>query len=108
MDLGLKQCPERGRVWAALRWQGFFDHLHSLVGAAMYPTFRCGFTCAAGHSAIRAAQVPVGSSHSKCMASLGFPDPAVSTGFVHQLQFALSKLIGGSSPSSVYVTTGSL
>ena len=42
-------------------------------------------TCAAGHNAIRASQVPIDSSHSKCTAPVGFPDPAVSTGFVHQL-----------------------
>ena len=54
-----------------------------LVGAAMHPTCRCGLSCAAGHNAIRAAQVPIESSHSRCTAPVGFPDPAVSTGFVH-------------------------
>jgi hypothetical protein len=63
--------------------KGLFEHLQLLVGAAMYPTCRCGLACAAGHNAIRAAQVPIESSHSKCTAQLGSPDPAVSTGFVH-------------------------
>jgi hypothetical protein len=83
-----------GRVWTALRWQGFIEHLQLLVGAAMYPTYRCGSSDAAGHNAIRAAQVPIDSTHSKCTAQLGSPDPAVSTGFVHQLLFALSNLVG--------------
>jgi len=47
--------------------------LHLLVGAAMYPTCRCGLSCAAGHHAIRASQVPIVSSHSKCTAPVGFP-----------------------------------
>ena len=68
--------------------------LQMLVGAAMYPTCRCGVSCAAGHNAIRAAQVPIESSHSKCTAQMGSPDPAVSTGFVHQLLSALSNLDG--------------
>ncbi len=32
-----------GRVWTALRWQGICELLQLLVGAAMYPTCRCGF-----------------------------------------------------------------
>lgn len=75
--------------------------LQSLVGAAMYPTCRCGLSCAAGHNAIRAAQVPIVSSHLKCTAPVGFPDPAVSTGFVHQLLSALSNLVGDHSPCLV-------
>jgi hypothetical protein len=63
--------------------RGSSSVLQLLVGAAMYPTCRCGLSCAAGHNAIRAAQVPIESSHSKCTAPLGSPDPAVSTGFVH-------------------------
>ena len=72
----------------------YLSILQLLVGAAMYPTCRCGLSYAAGHNAIRAAQVPIESSHSKCTAQLGSPDPAVSTGFVHQLLFALSNLVG--------------
>ena len=75
--------PLRGRVWTALRWQGVARALRMLVGAAMYPTCRCGLSSAAGHNAIRAAQVPIESSHSKCTAPVGSPDPAVSTGLVH-------------------------
>ncbi|MGQ2905984.1 MAG: hypothetical protein ACT6RL_19510 [Neoaquamicrobium sediminum] len=63
--------------------KGFLSLLQVLVGAAMYPTFRCGLSCAAGHNAIRASQVPIVCSHSKCAAPVGFHDPAVSTGFVH-------------------------
>src|SRR4029453_3740920 len=63
--------------------RGSLSVLQLLVGAAMYPTCRCGLSCAAGHNAIRAAQVPIESSHSKCTAPLSSPDPAVSTGFVH-------------------------
>ena len=74
--------------------KGYLSILQLLVGAAMYPTYRCGFSYAAGHNAIRAAQVPIESTHSKCTAQLGSPDPAVSTGFVHQLLFALSNLVG--------------
>ena len=74
--------------------KGYLSILQLLVGAAMYPTCRCGSSYAAGHNAIRAAQVPIESSHSKCTAPLGSPDPAVSTGFVHQLLFALSNLVG--------------
>ena len=74
--------------------RGSLSVLQLLVGAAMYPTCRCGLSYAAGHNAIRAAQVPIESSHSKCTAPLGSPDPAVSTGFVHQLLSALSNLVG--------------
>src|SRR5262245_64885172 len=88
--------------------RGCLSVLQLLVGAAMYPTFVCGLSSAAGHNAIRAAQVPIESSHSKCTAQLGFPDPAVSTGFVHQLLSALSNLVGDSRLVSFYVTTGSL
>jgi len=63
--------------------RGFLSFLDLLVGAAMYPTCRCGLSSAAGHNAIRASQVPIESSHSKCTAPVGFPDPAVSTGFLH-------------------------
>ncbi|SJM31981.1 hypothetical protein BQ8482_220152 [Mesorhizobium delmotii] len=62
-----------GRVWTALRWQGFYlSALQLLVGAAMYPTYRCGSSYAAGHNAIRAAQVPIESSHSKVHGPIGF------------------------------------
>lgn len=63
--------------------KGFVRLLQVLVGAAMYPTCRCGLSCAAGHNAIRASQIPIVSSHSRCTAPVGFPDPAVSTDFVH-------------------------
>ena len=33
------------------------------------------------------------SSHSKCNGQMGFPDPAVSTGFVHQLLSALPNIV---------------
>jgi hypothetical protein len=46
------------------------------------------------HNAIRAAQVAIDSSRSKCTAQVGFPDPAVSTGSVHQFLSALSNLDG--------------
>ena len=76
--------PSLGAVYGRLSvGKGFFELLQLLVGAAMYPTCRCGLSCAAGHNAIRASQVPIESSHSKCTAPVGFPDPAVSTGFVH-------------------------
>ncbi|CAI2934345.1 protein of unknown function [Aminobacter niigataensis] len=52
--------------------KGFFEHFAVLVGAAMYPTYRCGSSCAAGHNAIRAAQVPIASSHSKVHGPIGF------------------------------------
>ena len=65
-----------GRVWTALRWQGVIERSQLLVGAAIHPTFRCGLSCAAGHNAIRAAQVPIESSHSRCTAPVGSPDPA--------------------------------
>jgi hypothetical protein len=52
------------------------------------------FAYAAGHNAIRASQVPIESTHSRCFGLVGFPDPAVSTGFVHSLLFALPNLKG--------------
>lgn len=62
-----------GREWTALRWQGFYlSALQLLVGAAMYPTCRCGSSYATGHNAIRAAQVPIESSHSKVHGPIGF------------------------------------
>jgi hypothetical protein len=52
--------------------KGLLSALQLLVGAAMYPTCRCGSSCAAGHNAIRAAQVPIESSHSKVHGPIGF------------------------------------
>ena len=43
-----------------------------LVGAAMCSAFDAAFTCAAGHNAFRAGQVPTISSHSKCNGQNGF------------------------------------
>lgn len=61
-----------GQLWAVYGrlsvGKGFVRLLRLLVGAAMYPTCRCGLSCAAGHNAIRAAQVPIVSSHSRCTA----------------------------------------
>ncbi len=42
------------------------------VGAAMCSAFDAAFTCAAGHNAFRAGQVPTISSHSKCNGQNGF------------------------------------
>lgn len=79
---GMNGC--NGAVYGRLSvGKGCLSPLQLLVGAAMYPTYRCGLSCAAGHNAVRAAQVPIESSHSKCTAPVGSPDPAVSTGFVH-------------------------
>ena len=64
-----------GRVWTLSVGKGLFEASAVAGWWAMYPTCRCGFSCAAGHNAIRAAQVPI-SSHSKCTAQLGSPDPA--------------------------------
>lgn len=41
-----------------------------------------------------AYQVPTKSAHSKCWVELGSPDPAVSTGLLHQCSFALSNFVG--------------
>jgi hypothetical protein len=38
--------------------------------------------------------LPTKSAHSKCRVELGSPDPAVSTGLLHQLSFALSNFVG--------------
>jgi hypothetical protein len=43
-----------------------------LVGAAICSAFNAAFTCAAGHNAFRAGQVPTISSHSKCNGQNGF------------------------------------
>src|SRR5215203_3492643 len=59
----------------------------------MCSAFDAAFTCAAGHDAFRAGQVPTISSHSSATAKMGFPDPAVSTGFVHQLLSALPNIV---------------
>ena len=41
--LSARRSSFLGRVWTALRWQGFYlSALQLLVGAAMYPTCRCG------------------------------------------------------------------
>ena len=63
----------KGAVYGRLSvGKGFVRLLHLLVGAAMYPTFGCGLSCAAGHNAIRAAQVPIVTSHSKVHGPSGF------------------------------------
>ena len=81
---GLQRCLSFGPCMdGSPLARGYLSILQLLVGAAMYPTCRCGLSYAAGHNAIRAAQVPIESSHSKCTAPVGSPDPAVSTGFVH-------------------------
>jgi hypothetical protein len=81
-----------------------------LVGAAMCSAFDAAFTCAAGQDAFRADQVPAISSYSKCNGQNGFPNPAVSTGFVHQLLSALPNIVGAAPRlPDLYasVTTGS-
>src|SRR6516225_10036659 len=82
-------------VWTALRWQGFFGCLCN--------TGWCGhvsdlFVRHITPLAIMpsAYQVPTISSHSRCWVEMGSPDPAVSTGLLHQLPFALPKLVSAS------------
>ena len=79
-------------VWTALRWQGFLDASATLVGAAMCPA--C-FVRHIGPLAIMpsAYQVPTRSSHSRCWVDMGSPDPAVSTGLLHQLPSALPNFV---------------
>ena len=72
----------------------FWSFCTGLVGAAMCPACHAAFPYAAGHNAIRASQVPIESSHSKCFGLVGFPEPAVSTGFMHSLQSALPNFKG--------------
>src|SRR5689334_3102185 len=84
-----------GRVWTALRWQVVSWGCHGLlVGAAM---------CSAFDAALHAppAMMPFARIRSRpkartrsASAKMGFPDPAVSTGLVHQLLSALPNIIG--------------
>jgi len=41
-----------------------------------------------------ASRVPIDSTHLKCFGLVGFPEPAVSTGFVHSLLSALPNFRG--------------
>jgi hypothetical protein len=95
-NTGHSSSPWRTRqidpVWTALRWQGFFGRLCN--------TGWCGhvsdlFSRHIAPLAIMpsAYQVPTISSHSRCWVEMGSPDPAVSTGLLHQLPFALPKLV---------------
>jgi hypothetical protein len=79
-------------VWTAPHWQGFFErlcnagwcgHVSDLFARHIPPL------------AIMpsAYQVPTISSHSRCWVEMGSPDPAVSTGLLHQLPFALPNLV---------------
>ena len=72
--------------------KGFLSASATLVGAAMCPA--C-FVRHIGPLAIMpsAYQVPTRSSHSRCWVDMGSPDPAVSTGLLHQLPSALPNFV---------------
>jgi len=55
-----------GRVWTALRWQGFFwgNTFRWLERPCVRPVV-AAFQCAAGHDAFRANRVPTYSTRSK-------------------------------------------
>jgi hypothetical protein len=83
-------------VAPAPRWQGLkLRFCHLLVGAAMCPAFKCG-----DHPVPLAMMLSRGSGPNQKHAlevlrpKMGSPDPAVSTGFVHQLLNALPNLVG--------------
>ena len=61
---------------------------------------------AAGRNAIRASRVPINFSRLKRL-DVGFPDPAVSTGFLHQLLSALSNLFCALVRADLYAICGS-
>jgi len=56
-----------GRVWTALRWQGFLKFLHIAGRWSCVRPVHAALPCAAGHNALRASQVPIDSSHSKVL-----------------------------------------
>src|SRR5271167_3171635 len=79
-------------VWTALRWQGFFGRLCNAGWCGHVSDL---FVRHIAPLAIMpsAYQVPTRSSHSRCWVEMGSPDPAVSTGLLHQLPLALPKLV---------------
>ena len=79
-------------VWTALRWQGFFGRLCNAGWCGHVSDL---FVRHIEPLAIMpsAYQVPTICSHSRCWVEMGSPDPAVSTGLLHQLPFALPKLV---------------
>ena len=72
----------------------FLKLLHSAGWCGHLSGLSCGCSYAAGHNAIRASRVPIVNTHSKCYGLVGFPEPAVSTGFVHLLLSALPNFRG--------------
>ena len=70
-------------VWTALRWQGYF--CTTLAGRGAHVSGLFARLCmAAGPDAIRAVQVPITFTHSRCLGGTGSPAPAVSTGLLRQ------------------------
>jgi hypothetical protein len=62
-----------GRVWTALRWQGLLKaSAHRWSVRSCVRPVHAALPCAAGHNALRASQVPIDSSHSKCSTHSGF------------------------------------
>src|SRR6516165_6372580 len=80
----------------------FLSASATLVGAAMCPA------CFVRHIeplAIMpsAYQVPTKSSHSRCWVDMGSPDPAVSTGLLHQLPSALPNFVSATAVAPCFL-----
>ena len=82
-----------GRVWTALRWQAVsgYDATCWLVQPCVRPVMRPCHAPLAMMPFARIGSRPIGRTRG-APAKMGFPDPAVSTGFVHQLLSALPNL----------------
>ncbi|WP_231734702.1 hypothetical protein, partial [Sphingopyxis sp. H100] len=80
-------------VWTALRWQAVsgYDATCWLVQPCVRPVMRPCHAPLAMMPFARIGSRPIGRTRG-APAKMGFPDPAVSTGFVHQLLSALPNL----------------
>ena len=90
---GNRSSARTGRVWTALRWQAVsgYDATCWLVQPCVRPVMRPCHAPLAMMPFARIGSRPIGRTRG-APAKMGFPDPAVSTGFVHQLLSALPNL----------------
>lgn len=86
--------PSVGKVQIERRVAGWCGHVSGLFMRLYLPLAMMPFARTGSRSIARTRSAWV---------VLGFPDPAVSTGFVHQLFFALSN-ISGTFKRAVFVT----
>ena len=90
--------PSVGKGHIELRIAGWCGHVSDLLVRHIAPLAVMPFARFGSRSVARTRGA---------WADVGFPDPAVSTGFVHQLVYVLSNLVGAVARADPYAICGS-